>query len=144
MPGNKKILIVDDDEDTRILLAEDVRDLGLEPITAIDGNQAITLARRERPSLIILDYRLPGGNGTTVLERLRQLMDTASIPVIVFSRQPSELVADELLEHGADAYVQKSFANAKLRETILSFVGAPEADGEQAPLRTVAASRVSA
>lgn len=117
-----KVMIIDDDEDTRILLTEDLRDLGLEAVWAVDATQALPIARRERPALIILDYRLPGGDGATVLRRLKQASETASIPVIVFSRQRSPQIVDDVLSLGADAYVQKSFANNQLRERILEFL----------------------
>jgi CheY-like chemotaxis protein len=118
-----KVLIVDDDEDTRILLSEDLRDLGFESVWATDGATAVQAARRERPGLIILDYRLPAGDGLTVLRRLKQNSETASIPVILFSRQHSPQVIEEAINAGAECYVQKSFANAKLRSEVVRILG---------------------
>ena len=73
-----KVLIVDDDQDTRILLNEDLVDLGLEAIAAADGVQALQVARLQHPDLIILDYRLPGGDGATVSRTRSGTSKTAS------------------------------------------------------------------
>lgn len=130
-----KILIVDDDEDTRILLAEDMRELGYEVVMASDGTQAVALARHERPSLIILDYRLPGGDGGTVLERLKCIAATAVIPVVVFSRQHADQVREEVLQLGAHSYVQKSFATMELRQAIGSILGDAQPRPDEYALR---------
>ncbi len=142
-----QVLIVDDDEDTRILLSEDLRDLGFDTLAAIDGIHALQVARLQHPALVILDYRLPGGDGVTVLRRLKQNSETCLIPVIVFSRQHSLLVVEEVITAGAVSYVQKSFANEKLRAEVLRILG-PLLDAEadkiaQTPLRFATPPRAS-
>jgi CheY-like chemotaxis protein len=73
MPTAAKILIVDDDLEIRQLLGEQLRDLGHDSIYAADGIQALSLVRRERPDLMLLDLLLPAGDGFCVLERLRNI-----------------------------------------------------------------------
>jgi two-component system phosphate regulon response regulator PhoB len=113
-----RILIVDDDQDTRVLLGEDLTAWGHEALYAHDAIQALMTARRERPDLILLDFRLPGGSGVDVLQRLKLTSETSSIPVVVFSGQHSPEVVAEVLRLGARAYVQKSFVNVDLGSVI--------------------------
>jgi CheY-like chemotaxis protein len=67
MRARYKILVVDDDPEDRALLAEDLREIGCDPVFAMDGTTAIRVARDERPDVIILDVNLPAGSGITVL-----------------------------------------------------------------------------
>ncbi len=111
-------MIVDDDVETRQLLGEELRDLGHESIYAGDGEQALSLIRREQPDLMLLDLRLPGGDGFAVLEWLRIIPDVASIPVIVFSGSRSPQAEERALMLGAREFVQKSFRGNDLIDAI--------------------------
>ena len=117
------ILIVDDDVEMRQLLGEELRDLGHESIYAADGPQALSLAQRARPDLILLDLRLGGDDGFSVLEQLRNIADLASIPVIVFSNLRSPQTAERALLLGACEFVQKSLRGNNLVEAIARALG---------------------
>lgn len=112
------VLIVDDDVEMRQLLGEELRDLGHDSIYAADGAQALSLVRRERPDLILLDLRLPGSDGFSVLERLRSIADVASIPIIVFSSLRSPETEKRALMLGAREFVQKSLRGNDLFEAV--------------------------
>jgi len=128
MSPRKKILIVDDDQDLVVGLAVRLRKVGgYDVIMAADGLGAVTKAQREKPDLIILDLGLPVGDGFSVLERLKTLMNTALIPVIVLSaRDPGE-AQDAVLEMGADAFFQKPADNNQLLAAIRHALGEDEA-----------------
>lgn len=128
MPPRKKILIVDDDQDLVVGLAVRLRKVGgYDVIMASDGLGAVTKAQRERPDLVILDLGLPVGDGFSVLERLKTLMNTALIPVIVLSaRDPGE-AQDAVLQMGADAFFQKPADNDQLLAAIRHALGEDEA-----------------
>jgi CheY-like chemotaxis protein len=79
------ILIVDDDAGLHVLLGHILRPLQLEVRCALDGTTALDMVAAHRPSLIILDLRMPGLDGFSVLERLGEGQTTASIPVVVYS-----------------------------------------------------------
>ena len=103
----KKILIVDDDPHLLLGLTPRLRASNYSVVTAADAIGAIAVARKEGPDLIILDLGLPGGDGFTVLERLRNLGDLSETPVIVLSaRDPAEN-KKRSLDAGAAAYFQK-------------------------------------
>ena len=128
MTPRKKILIVDDDQDLVVGLAVRLRKVGgYDVIMASDGLAAVTKAQRERPDLVILDLGLPVGDGFSVLERLKTLMNTALIPVIVLSaRDPGE-AQDAVLQMGAEAFFQKPADNDQLLAAIRHALGEDEA-----------------
>lgn len=117
MPKTAKILIIDDDAEIRRLLDEELHDLGHQAIHAADGLQALLLAQRERPDLILLDLALPGADGFAVLERLRALPES-TIPVIVFTGSRSPTAEEQARLLGAREFVKKSFFGTDLAEAI--------------------------
>jgi len=80
--NKKKILIVDDVEDTLLVLEKQVTTAGYEVITANNGAEAISLAKEQLPDLIVLDVRMPGMDGGEVAARLREDQTTQEIPVV--------------------------------------------------------------
>ncbi|MDX6477415.1 MAG: hypothetical protein QOG29_2 [Gaiellaceae bacterium] len=129
-----KILIVDDDAEMRALLGEELRDLGHDSFYASDGLQALSLVRRERPDLILLDLRLPGGDGFSVLVRLQRIAEVAHIPVIVFSGMRSQDAEEAALKLGAREFVQKSLSGNNLAEAIARTLEGPGPEPAQPPV----------
>jgi len=82
---SQTILVVEDDPTISEILRILLEDSGCRILTAMDGAEAISLARRERPDLITLDMRLPDMDGVEVLGKLRADHTLAVIPVIVVS-----------------------------------------------------------
>jgi DNA-binding response OmpR family regulator len=66
------VLVVDDDADLRTAIADALVQEGFQVLMAGDGHQAVTLALRHRPDLLLLDFRMPNGLGTDVLKILRR------------------------------------------------------------------------
>lgn len=102
----KHILVVDDDTLLRRSLSLQLEQAGYRTSTAANAEDALALARRERPDLIMLDIGLPGMDG---LEALRHFQDELDVPVIFVTARRREL--DEILglELGADGYITKPF-----------------------------------
>jgi CheY-like chemotaxis protein len=113
-----KILIVDDDQDTRQLLKIRLETEGYETAFAWDAVTAISATRQERPDLILLDFGLPGGDGVIVMERLRTFPALAHIPVVVVSAREPTSTGERALLAGAVAYVQKPIDNDALLRAI--------------------------
>jgi DNA-binding response OmpR family regulator len=103
--AKRKILIVDDDRlvqrSLNVLLAKNQ----YEAVVAADAVLALSLARKEKPDLILLDMGLPGGSGLTVLERLRGISGLGGIPVIVVSATDAN--KEHALSAGAEEFLQK-------------------------------------
>ena len=123
----KKILIVDDDPDIRELLNLQLRKRGYETAFAADAISAISVARKEAPDLILLDLGLPGGEGFTVMERLRSIAALGWIPIIVVSARDTELNRDRALAGGAKAFVQKPIDTDELIAAIEAELSPPAA-----------------
>ena len=102
-----KILIVEDDQDTRQLLRIRLEANGYEIAFAADAVTALRVARDERPDLVLLDMGLPGGDGVVVMERLKSFPALESIPVIVVSAREPETTEARATEAGARAFLQK-------------------------------------
>ncbi len=120
----QKILIIEDDADTRRGLELRLRHSGYDVVSAADAVTAITVARRTVPDLVILDLGLPGGDGFTVIEQLRALNSTAPIPIIVLSARDPGVHRERALKAGAAAFLQKPVDNAELLAAIMLQLGA--------------------
>jgi len=83
-----RILVVDDEPDTLAFIAAVLEDSGAEVIEACDGNEALDVARREKPDLVTLDISMPGKDGGQVFEEMRSDPALRDIPVCIISGQP--------------------------------------------------------
>ncbi|MGQ9557411.1 MAG: response regulator [Desulfurispora sp.] len=108
------VLVVEDDDHILELIKFHLEKESYRVLTAADGEQALALARQQRPDLIILDIMLPGLDGLSTCRRLRQEQATAAIPVIMVSARGEELDKVLGLEIGADDYVTKPFSPREL------------------------------
>ena len=109
-----KILVVDDEPDALELIAFNLKNAGLEVLTAENGDQALRLARAQRPDLILLDLMLPEVDGLEVCKILRRDAATSAIPIIMVTAKAAEMDRVLGLELGADDYVTKPFSPREL------------------------------
>jgi phosphate regulon transcriptional regulator PhoB len=112
--SKEKILIVDDEKDIVKMLDYNLKKEGFRTVLAYDGEDAIDLANRDNPDLIILDLMLPGMDGLEVCKTLKKENKTAKIPIIMLTAKVQE--ADKIvgLELGADDYITKPFSPREL------------------------------
>src|SRR4051812_44960905 len=82
---NPKALVVEDEQDTGILLAEHLRRLGFEPTVLAEGQLAVPWVQEHRPQVILLDLLLPGMDGFAICEALKLDRDTNLIPIIMIT-----------------------------------------------------------
>lgn len=122
MPKHK-ILIVEDDPDTRHLFNVRLRANGYDTTCAQDAYAAVTMALNEEPDLILLDLGLPAGGGFTVMERLQEHASTATIPVIVVSASERSIHELRARKAGAVTYLQKPIDAAELLTAIQNALG---------------------
>ncbi len=119
-----RVLVVDDNPQAAFLLEYALQEEGYEPIKAMNGPDAIKLARGQRFDLIILDVLLPGIDGFEVCHRLRAVPETVSVPVIMVSAKAREEDRATALRIGADAYFGKPLSMAELMAPIADLLGA--------------------
>ncbi|MHB1294571.1 MAG: response regulator transcription factor [Anaerolineae bacterium] len=108
---NKSVLIVDDDVSLASLIALSLRKQEIEVSTATGGADALRLAYRQHPDLIILDVVVPQLDGLEVCSRLKQMAD---VPVLILSARATESDVIRGFEVGADDYMRKPFSLAEL------------------------------
>ena len=122
----KKVLIAEDQPDSRQLLVDIVsrfRPYGVEPITAASGSEALELARKEKPALILLDMMMPGVSGLEVCRQVKADPDLKSARVIVVSARVQPEDRRQAAEAGADEYVTKPYDIRHIRERVQKILG---------------------
>ena len=112
--AREKILIVEDDEDIVEMIAYNLKKEGYRILSALRGEEAVSLAKRERPDLIILDLMLPGIDGFEVCKILKKNEITMQIPIIMLTAKSQEIDKVIGLELGADDYITKPFSPKEL------------------------------
>jgi DNA-binding response OmpR family regulator len=110
--ARRRVLIVEDDASIALGLRINLEADGYEVLSAEDGEAALSIARGERPDLLILDVMLPKLNGFQVLQAIRR--EGLMMPIIVLSARNAEMDKVTGLELGAEDYVAKPFSLAEL------------------------------
>ena len=118
--SGEQILVADDDPLSRRLLVRALTTAGFTCRESADGIEALKILHREAPSLLLLDFDMPGLNGTQVLKRLRadQNPALAQLPAIMLTGHGGEESEVRCLEAGADDFVTKPVNEAVLRARI--------------------------
>ena len=111
MSGVTTVLIVEDELKITRLVRDYLEQAGFAVLEAAEGQAALSLARAERPDMIVLDLSLPGMDGLDVTRRLRE---TSSVPIIMLTARTEESDRIVGLELGADDYVTKPFSPKEL------------------------------
>ena len=106
--GARRILLAEDDRFLRKAAEAHLRQHGFTVVAAVDGEEALRLARAERPDLVLLDLIMPKMQGFEVLKTLKQDPATADIPVIVLSNLGQDRDVQQAMELGAVAYYIKA------------------------------------
>jgi CheY-like chemotaxis protein len=122
------ILIVDDDPVTQRVLQHYLERVEYRTLTASNGREAVELAARERPQLIILDVMMPEVGGLTALRQLKELEATKDIPVIIVTVQAAPLTQLEAESSGAGSFITKPFSPAQLLSEIRRLLPVEEPD----------------
>ena len=118
----RKILVVDDETEIVSLLEEELKALGFDVLTALDGLTGLEMARKERPALMILDLMLPKMDGYRVCGLLKNDLRYAEIPIILFSARAQEEDLRLGVELGANAYITKPFEPQELLKKVHELV----------------------
>lgn len=123
----KKILVVDDEKNIRLLLKEELTDEGYDVLLAESGAKALEMIKSDKPDLITLDIKMPGEDGLSILRKIREL--EYDMPVIICSAY--SVYKCEFSAVAADYYVVKSsnFDELKIKiKEILSCLESTKSD----------------
>jgi DNA-binding response OmpR family regulator len=111
---SKRVLVVDDDENTIKFLSVALRENGYEPITALDGDEGFRRVEDSSPNLIVLDVMMPKRSGFVLFKQLRRKEEYKQIPVIMLTAVADVLEEDE--SHAGDDTFERPFDS--LRESL--------------------------
>jgi CheY-like chemotaxis protein len=120
--GPKTILVVDDFDDTRLLLRTWLQKKGYRVVEAVNGKQAVAETESRRPDLIIMDVEMPELDGLAATRQIRTLADSEELPIVIVSAYAADQFRDEALAAGCNEYVSTPFEPDKLEELIDSLI----------------------
>lgn len=104
---SKRILVVEDNPDNRILITDVLSSMDYEVLVAVDGEEGLAMAQAEVPDLILMDLSLPGMDGWSLTRQLKQDAALARIPIIALTAHAMVGDREEALRAGCDDYVSK-------------------------------------
>ena len=113
-----KILIAEDEPDIRELVAFTLRFSGYEVVSASNGEEAVQLASREVPDLILMDVRMPRMTGYDACRVMKANEDLKDIPIVFLSAKGQEAEIQTGLDAGAEEYLLKPFAPDQLTDRV--------------------------
>lgn len=118
----KKILIVDDNEDSRDLVVKVLKNRGYQMVEAVDGEDALEKAESENPDIILLDISIPKLDGYEVTRRLKSREKFRNIPIIALTAHAMKGDKEKALQAGYDGYISKPISIHELPEQIKSYL----------------------
>jgi CheY-like chemotaxis protein len=128
-----KVLLVEDNEESRDGLSRHLRRKGYEVLVAVDGRQAVAAARAESPDLILMDMSLPVLDGWEATRQLKAAPETRGVPVIALTAHAMAGDREKALEAGCDEYDAKPIEFPRLLAKIESLLqkqaAPPRSDG---------------
>ena len=131
MAGPYTILVADDDPDITDLIAAILSEDHHNVLVAADGAQALEVALREHPDIVVLDINMPKGDGFEVVRRLRENEATRDTPIILLTANADEGSASKGFAGGANDFLVKPFTPSHLRARVATWLlrHADEASG---------------
>jgi DNA-binding response OmpR family regulator len=123
MENEPLVLVADDDDDIRSLVAFRLERSGYRVLVARDGEEALALAVKHTPDLAVLDVMMPKIDGYEVTRRLRKEDATRAMPVILLTSRAQEADVARGFEAGADDYIRKPFSPQELRARVQAILG---------------------
>lgn len=118
----KKILIVEDNDLNLKLFNDLLEATGYEPIETKNGQEAVSLAEKERPDLIIMDIQLPNISGIDLIKEIKSNKELKNIPIIAVTAFAMQDDEEKILEAGCEGYLAKPISISSFLETIKKFL----------------------
>lgn len=109
-----QVLVVEDDPDIRNMMAHRLQTAGFHVTVVPDASAALSVARRDRPDVVVLDVQLPGMNGLDFCRQVRADAELAGIGIVVATASVGEANVTAAFDAGADDFVAKPFSLAAL------------------------------
>jgi DNA-binding response OmpR family regulator len=120
--GPPLVVVADDEQDILTLVTFGLRRAGYEVLTASDGQQALELIRQRRPSVAVLDVKMPRLTGIDVVREVRKSEGVESLPVILLSAGVQEDTVSQGIDAGANEYIRKPFSPDELAARVATLI----------------------
>lgn len=117
-------MVVEDYDDTRLLLKKGLEGLGYSVVEASNGQEAVELAGRERPDLILMDLDLPILDGIQATQRIRQQADLEKVPIVAVTAYPMSYTHVKAFSKGCDEYMPKPIDMTELANLVRRYLNA--------------------
>ena len=124
-PDEVVVLFADDDTIARAIAAQVIRTAGFSVLLAENGQQALEMARRYRPKLVITDAMMPGLDGREVARMIKAEMATTKLVIITSVYKDARYKHEALRNFGADEYLKKPVSPDQLREILRTYLPDP-------------------
>ncbi len=131
---NTRILVADDEPDVLRLVGSNLTSAGFDVITAEDGPSALASARRDAPTLVVLDVMMPGMTGLEVTRELKRELATASMSIVLVSARNEEIDRVLGFELGVDDFLAKPFSPRELVLRVKAIISRKRQHGADATL----------
>ena len=128
----RTILLVEDFDDTRLMMKLWLAKNGYRVIEAETGEEAISAAQRELPDLILMDMMMPGLNGLDATRRIREYQALRRTPIVAVSAYGADEYRSIAIEAGCDEYISTPFEPSELAGLIKSLIAARESSNPNA------------
>jgi two-component system cell cycle response regulator DivK len=119
---SKKILVVDDNQDSRELVVKVLKNRGYQMIEAVDGEDALEKATAENPDLILMDISIPKIDGYEVTRRLKSQLNFKNTPIIALTAHAMKGDREKAIEAGCDGYISKPINIHEIPDQIKSYL----------------------
>ena len=121
--SGKMVLLVEDNEDNRIVYSTILKHFGYEVTEALNGEEGIAKARSEKPDLILMDIQLPEVSGLEVTKWLKEDESLKSIPVVAVTAFAMKGDEEVIRQGGCEAYISKPISVTSFLDTVRRFIG---------------------
>lgn len=117
-----RIMVVEDYDDTRLLLRQALEGLGYSVLEATNGQEAVDLAGREHPDLILMDLDLPILDGIAATQQIRQRAELEKVPIVAVTAYPMSYTHVKAFAKGCDEYMRKPIDISDLETVVRRYL----------------------
>ena len=119
---SSKILIVEDNDDSRELAVKVLKNKGYQTVEAVDGEDAVEKAIAEKPALILLDISIPKMDGYAVAKKLKSLDEFREIPIVALTAHAMKGDREKVIAAGFEGYISKPINVREFPEQVRSYL----------------------
>lgn len=119
----RTIMVVEDYDDTRIMLKQVLEAKGFHVLEAVNGQEAVEIAEREHPDLILMDLDLPILDGISATQRIRKQAQMNEVPIVAVTAYPMSYTHVKAFAKGCHEYLEKPIDFAELDDILRRYLG---------------------